>query len=258
MNIAERKLLMAGLVSAFLVQTALVYTDDTAERLKPFHALALQGRAIWHANNCQVCHQLYGFGGFIGPDLTNVAARADRDRFDSILTNGSLQMPAFGFSSAEIDALVAFFETVDASGLGQAVQSPPPPATVLDKALVDAAQRAPMSEAAGRGYRLFKRQPCTGCHRILYSNCLGVATAPDLSLATRKLTDAEIDQVLREGRGMIMPRSGLDAAQRADLIAWMHWMTDHRSTIETCLELPAGHAALPWFEFAPPRARQDR
>ena len=60
MNVGQRKLLMAGLVGAFVVQTALVYTDDTRSRFEPLSELAMRGRTIWHQRNCYTCHQLYG------------------------------------------------------------------------------------------------------------------------------------------------------------------------------------------------------
>src|SRR5690554_1410938 len=33
---------------------------------------ALQGQNLWLKNNCNSCHQIYGLGGYLGPDLTNV------------------------------------------------------------------------------------------------------------------------------------------------------------------------------------------
>ncbi|MCH7870146.1 MAG: c-type cytochrome, partial [Planctomycetes bacterium] len=37
--------------------------------------MAKSGLAIWRENNCQACHQIYGYGGFLGPDLTNLMDR---------------------------------------------------------------------------------------------------------------------------------------------------------------------------------------
>ncbi len=196
MNVPQRKLLMLGLVAAFLVQTTLVYTDDTAATMEPLTGVALEGRHLWHANNCQTCHQLYGFGGFLGPDLTNVAGRADRARFDAILTDGSLQMPAFHFSEGEIDALVAYFETLNKTGLGQAGVPRMPLPAEINQAIYAIGAEQPMSASAVRGDELFNKGACVACHRVLYSNDLGVASAPDLSTVTERLTDAEIHAVL--------------------------------------------------------------
>ena len=108
MHIGARKLLMALLVFAYVVQTGIVYFDDTADSREALSPLALEGRQIWHAHNCQACHQFYGFGGFLGPDLTNAAGRLTRPRLDQVLTKGVLPMPAFWMSSREIDAIEAY------------------------------------------------------------------------------------------------------------------------------------------------------
>ncbi len=81
-----KKVMLTCLVAAFGVQTVLVYTD---ERQDPLSDIELRGRALWHENACQVCHQIYGQGGFLGPDLTNVASRLEDSRLESLLTVGS-------------------------------------------------------------------------------------------------------------------------------------------------------------------------
>ena len=41
---------------------------------KELHLVA-EGRLVWQKYNCHTCHQLYGLGGYLGPDLTNVYSR---------------------------------------------------------------------------------------------------------------------------------------------------------------------------------------
>ena len=55
--------MMAGLASAFAIQTAIVYTDPTADGLPMLDELALRGRQIWLDYNCQACHQIHGPSG---------------------------------------------------------------------------------------------------------------------------------------------------------------------------------------------------
>ena len=38
---------MAALVSAFVLQTVLVYSDDTGREIEPLSETALRGREIW-------------------------------------------------------------------------------------------------------------------------------------------------------------------------------------------------------------------
>ena len=99
------------LLGAFSFQSWLVYSDPTG-RIDALSPEAAAGRTLWMQNGCQTCHQLHGFGGFLGPDLTNAAQHLTRARLDSVLTIGAGQMPAFGFSGSERAALSAFFDAM--------------------------------------------------------------------------------------------------------------------------------------------------
>lgn len=70
MTPTAKRVLPTLLVATFAIQTALVYSDERADGLSE---PAIRGRELWYANACQVCHQVYGNGGFLGPDLTNAA-----------------------------------------------------------------------------------------------------------------------------------------------------------------------------------------
>ena len=117
-NLVQRKLLMGGLVAAFAVQTALVYTDDTASSFEILGEEALRGRQLWHEYNCQTCHQIHGFGGFLGPDLTNAAKRLTDERLQEVLTVGTAQMPAFHFDEDQVLDLAAFLDELSVMGIG--------------------------------------------------------------------------------------------------------------------------------------------
>ena len=88
--------MLCVLVACFAVQTGLVYSDDVDLQLSQ---QAIEGRRLFHEKACQVCHQLWGQGGFLGPDLTNSASRVDETRLASLLSVGSGQMPALHFDS---------------------------------------------------------------------------------------------------------------------------------------------------------------
>ncbi len=66
------------------------------------------------------CHQFYGLGGYMGPDLTNVVSNKGVAYARAILTSGTVRMPNFGFSEQEMDDLVAFLEFVDTMGTYEA------------------------------------------------------------------------------------------------------------------------------------------
>jgi len=78
----------------------------------------LNGFSTWQSKNCQACHQLYGLGGYMGPDLTNIISDSNKGpAYTSVLIqNGTAKMPKFNFSAAEINDLVLFLTWVDKSG----------------------------------------------------------------------------------------------------------------------------------------------
>jgi len=249
-HLGLRKLLMGSLVAAFCGQTAMVYLDDTAENLPKMSPLGVQGRRLWHEHNCQVCHQIYGFGGFLGPDLTNAIQRLSRARLDEMLTKGNAQMPAFHFDSEQIDAIETFLGELSDTGIGVARSAPPLDArTVLTALDAEAAERRP-PEAAARGLLTFKSQ-CTTCHVPLQATALGFNTAPDQSMLVDRLDDATIRSTIVQGRlqkGMpAWPM--LNAAAVDDLVAFFHWLRDERDAIVARLPESAQPQGLPWWEF---------
>jgi nitric oxide reductase subunit C len=81
--------------------------------------LVAQGRMVYQKYSCKSCHQLYGLGGHLGPDLTNVYEENDTAGayIRAMVQVGSRQMPRFELSAGEQRALVAFFKHADATGV---------------------------------------------------------------------------------------------------------------------------------------------
>lgn len=111
----------ARIVLTLLCLTCLIYTgfvycmsDPGTHAGKPDPEV-LAGKTIWQEKNCQGCHQLYGLGGYMGPDLTNVAAKGP-DYMLAFIENGTGRMPDFQLTATEKDQLIAFLQWVDKSG----------------------------------------------------------------------------------------------------------------------------------------------
>ncbi|WP_432670445.1 c-type cytochrome [Flavobacterium sp. SM2513] len=81
-------------------------------------ALSSNGRLVFQKYNCHTCHQIYGLGGYLGPDLTNVYSRRQQNEeyLKAIVHSGVRQMPAFDLSAVEIKELLAFLKNLDATG----------------------------------------------------------------------------------------------------------------------------------------------
>lgn len=236
----QKQVLVGVATLAFAGQSWLVYDDEPSK--VQLEGTELDGAETWHASQCQACHQLYGYGGFLGPDLTNAARlhgpQGLRQRLDDLLEHGSGQMPAFPeLGPDEREALAAFLEAMDRSGLGEA--------RVAGTDLAELLGNHPTDELA-RGQALFLEGSCRGCH-VLFSERAG--GAPDLSRAAERLSPDELDAVLRDGRLPGMPPTGLSDADRAALAAWLGWLAQDREAILSARrEQAIVWSEVPWWE----------
>ncbi|WP_339610879.1 cytochrome c [uncultured Planktosalinus sp.] len=107
-----------SLSAAFVLFSWTLYSDENSYEKKPPDydpEMQKQGRLVWQKYNCHVCHQLYGLGGFLGPDLTNVSEKGFF-YIDAFLKNGAASMPAFELTAVETKQLVEFLKATNASG----------------------------------------------------------------------------------------------------------------------------------------------
>ena len=90
-------------------QVELVVAESSGDSAK--------GEAAFNIN-CAACHQLYGLGGYLGPDLTNVISdpAKGRDYVKEFFNSGVSSMPRFSFTETEKEALASFLEKVDKTG----------------------------------------------------------------------------------------------------------------------------------------------
>lgn len=104
----------AVLFTLFGFYNTIVYLGDTSS--KPLTLKARQGQKLWQDNNCFACHQLYGLGGYLGPDLTNIHSVKGEGYIKAFVNSGVKTMPSFSFTEQEKEALAAFLREVDQSG----------------------------------------------------------------------------------------------------------------------------------------------
>jgi nitric oxide reductase subunit C len=102
---------------AFIPYSVYVYTRGTeASHIPPITDEARRGQVLFQEYNCVACHQFYGLGGYMGPDLTNVVSNKGSAYARAFLMSGTQRMPNFDLDDAELDALVAFLKFVDTTG----------------------------------------------------------------------------------------------------------------------------------------------
>lgn len=116
-----KKRLFGLLVLGFLTESYLVYTSGTEYDAgsKELTEEARTGKLIFQKYNCIACHQLYGLGGYMGPDLTNIISTKGKGEnyARAFIEFGTQKMPNFEMSHGEINELLAYLKYVDKTGI---------------------------------------------------------------------------------------------------------------------------------------------
>ena len=102
---------------AFAIYSSWIYTGATDYGTVMTTRQQL-GKKIYQEYNCQSCHQIFGLGGYLCPELTT--AISDKTRGEAyvkafIENGGGTRMPNFHFSKEQTEALVDYLKYVDAN-----------------------------------------------------------------------------------------------------------------------------------------------
>ncbi|MDP7033189.1 MAG: cytochrome c [Planctomycetota bacterium] len=119
---------LVGLIGAgWLLFSIWVYTAPL-ENNRPDHlsAAAVRGKLVWERSGCISCHQLYGLGGFLGPDLTQLMDRTGPNYLKTMVQLGSQLMPKQDLEESEIEDLSHYLTAVSSSGRWPGKRWPPP------------------------------------------------------------------------------------------------------------------------------------
>ncbi len=121
MNSNSKRLIFGGLILSFFVYSYFVYTSGT-DNDKGVHLINEQskrGKLLFQNYNCTACHQIYGLGGYMGPDITNVISAKNKGPVyaKAFLQGGTPRMPNFHLNEKEIDELIAYLTYIDKTGI---------------------------------------------------------------------------------------------------------------------------------------------
>ena len=112
---SHKVIIMIVLLFGFISFSLNLYTSLPVKNYS-LNRESVDGKLVWQKYNCNACHQIYGLGGYLGPDLTNVYSKRDTSFITVYLKNGTTTMPDFNLSSNEIYSLLAYFKSTDNSG----------------------------------------------------------------------------------------------------------------------------------------------
>ncbi len=243
--------MLATLLVCFIAQTLLVYADSSHP--SPLSESAVLGRKIWHERNCQACHQTYGFGGFLGPDLTNVAQRLDFDQFLTRLAQGQDQMPIVDLEPDQALNLWQYLEEVSLTGIGEArsstLRGTSAEGHTRVQDIIGSALGKTENLPAIAGSQVFFTNTCKACHTLFTETAVGGA---DLSLVAMTSKTDEIRQVLINGKLPKMPPTNLDEQSINELIAFFEYLSANREELweqSKPKSIFEDWASIPWWEF---------
>lgn len=121
MSSSYRRLIFFGLVFIFLGYTVAVDTIGTEEDKggNSITEKSKSGKLLYQKYNCTSCHQIYGLGGYLGPDLTNIISAKGKGVVyaKAILKSGTQRMPNFNLNENEVEELVAYLVYINETGI---------------------------------------------------------------------------------------------------------------------------------------------
>lgn len=104
-------LLLSTLSTAFFAAIVLL----SVRQATPIPEHALAGKQVWQRNNCISCHTLFGNGGYLGADLTNITAQKDPSELIEYLVDPPVMPPHKhtrhpSLTKAESEELINYLE----------------------------------------------------------------------------------------------------------------------------------------------------
>jgi len=111
-----------SLFVAYLVYSIIVYTKGTEKNIVVTaveQSRIKNGSDLFQQYNCTACHQLYGLGGYLGPELTTAYSDPNRGEMymKVFLKAGGPRMPNFHFKDDDVNALISFLKYVDTTAI---------------------------------------------------------------------------------------------------------------------------------------------
>lgn len=115
-------LIFIFLFAAYILYSVIVYTKGTKNNIALSNTEWQQvdrGKLLYQQYNCTSCHQLYGLGGYLGPELTTAYSDPHRGEayMKAFLKNGGARMPNFHLTDEDINALISFLKYVDSTAV---------------------------------------------------------------------------------------------------------------------------------------------
>ncbi len=243
----KKKIIIFFALIALMIQSCLVYFDSTNINFMLLNADEQYGRAIWLKNNCQSCHQIYGFGGFLGPDLTNIVEHLSDQRLEQVLTNGFKQMPSFNFNYDERQYIMSYLRYINQTGIS-VVKRKYKNTFMSYFNNLELKLNKSINKKYVQAFNLINKSQCFLCH---LPNNDTVLRAPDLLHIRQKLTKKEFFQFIKKGNYVNgMPSFDFSETQAYEIYVFLNWLKKdiNISKQQNAIKL-IDIIKIPWFEY---------
>lgn len=77
----KKQLIFILLFITYIIYSIIIYTKGTEEKVvvnAADYTSIQKGKTLFQQHNCISCHQLYGLGGYLGPELTTAYSDTNR------------------------------------------------------------------------------------------------------------------------------------------------------------------------------------
>lgn len=117
-----RIIIFLCLFFTYVVYSVVVYSKGTENTVSfsPGESVKITyGKQLFQQYNCISCHQLYGLGGYLGPELTTAYSDPNRGELfmRAFLQAGGQRMPNFRFNKNEINSIISYLKYVDETAI---------------------------------------------------------------------------------------------------------------------------------------------
>ncbi len=99
-----------------LVFVSSLYWPSTAASQLTMSDEAILGQQVWQQEHCISCHSIYGLGGHLGPDLTQIIHRKGEAFTRAYILAGGYKMPRKLIAEPELSHLMSYLRFIDNSG----------------------------------------------------------------------------------------------------------------------------------------------
>ena len=113
----NKAIVLLSLSVCYLLYSAWVYTAGTEGPSITIHPdeAAQRGKLVYQKYNCTACHQLFGLGGYLGPELTTTMSQQGKGEIlaNAFLISGSPRMPNLHLQQQEVADVIEYLKYVD-------------------------------------------------------------------------------------------------------------------------------------------------